>query len=99
MSSVRKGFLHIILLTQGWYCRPGDTVQIIEYSNKDWWLVQSTVTGCTGYLPPGHLAQLHPGERAGRVGQDCSLHVAGGGTLQVDEGQVLLAMVSPVCNI
>jgi hypothetical protein len=51
----------------------GNTVQILDTSDPDWWRGRCTVTGDIGYLPHTYLSRLGPGERVHKVTQRCSL--------------------------
>ena len=74
--------------------RAGQTAQIVDTSDTDWWQGRCTVTGSLGYLPSTYLARLMPGERVFRVNQHCQMENLRGELVSLDRDQVNINMAN-----
>lgn len=70
----------------------GDTIQILDTSDPDWWRGRCTLTGDVGYLPSTYLARLGPGERVHRVTQHCTLLGEGGVLHPLHRDQIMISL-------
>ena len=69
--------------------RPGQTVNILDTSDCDWWKGRCTKTGLVGFLPATHMARIMPGEKVHRVASLCSMRDRLGNTLTLAKNQVI----------
>jgi len=70
----------------------GDTIQILDTSDSDWWRGRCTLNGDVGYVPSTYLARLGPGERVHRVTQHCTLLGEEGSLHTLHRDQILISL-------
>lgn len=70
----------------------GDTIQILDTSDSDWWRGRCTLNGDVGYVPSTYLARLGPGERVHRVTQHCTMLGEGGILHTLHRDQILISL-------
>lgn len=70
----------------------GDTIQILDTSDSDWWRGRCTLNGDVGYVPSTYLARLGPGERVHKVTQHCTMLGEGGILHTLHRDQILISL-------
>ena len=84
------------LVLQDFSVRAGQTVQILDTSDQDWWQARCSDRGLVGFIPSTYLARLMPGEGVLRVNQLCQMEDMRGELVTLNRDQVRLSSIPPL---